>query len=627
MIVYVLKSSLCIALLWGFYALFLERENMHHFKRFYLIFSLVFAYTIPLLTFTYTTNVGGHQENLQEPVTYVIQAKEIPPQESSVHYLSVILWSIYAIGVLIFAIRFIKNIHNLIEKVRRNENLKELSHTNVLLKKAVVPYTFLKYIFVSKKEFQTQAIPKEVLLHEKTHVQQKHTLDILFVEILQVVFWCNPMWFWIKKSIRLNHEFLADQTVLQQQFSIHQYVNLLVNYPNSANHTVLTSAINYSLTKKRIVMMSKQFSKTRVAARLLLLLPILFTCMLLFNNKIVAQKKNIKYTKTVTSTHPDKKIRIRVKHEQITVNGTATQLQGFANTIDELTKQWKDNELTEFQFDIQIMNSEDNFVKQLNQEYRNTRLYKMNPDGHDLVPPPPPLPSASKTRKGEKNILLPPSPKVKKGEQSNIPMPPTPPKAPSNLSQSETDEIENEIEQAIIEAEQARIEAEIEREIVIEQASVERERSLVEEAQIEAEQVRAIAMIEVQEAREIAIEAAQKARITAVKAAHKRAYKAREEGRKRGEIARLEAEEQAHLHAKMAREHSEKAMQRAEKSRELAEEARKHAEKAREKAMKEARKARDEVRKEAEKARKEARKVMEEARKEAEKSREKSRKE
>ncbi len=600
MIVYVLKSSLCIALLWGFYALFLERENMHHFKRFYLIFSLVFAYTIPLLTFTYTTNIVDLQENLQQPITYVTQVKEIPPQESSVHYLLVILWSIYAIGVLIFAIRFIKNIHNLIEKVRRNENLKELSHTNVLLKKAVVPYTFLKYIFVSKKEFQTQAIPKEVLLHEKTHVQQKHTLDILFVEILQVVFWCNPMWFWIKKSIRLNHEFLADQTVLQQQFSIHQYVNLLVNYPNSANHTVLTSAINYSLTKKRIVMMSKQFSKTRVAARLLLLLPILFTCMLLFNNKIVAQQKNIKHTKTVTSTHPDKKIRIRVKNEQITVNGTATQLQGFANTIDELTKQWKDNELTEFQFDVQIMNSEDNFVEQLNQAYRNTRLYKMNPDGHDLVPPPPPLPSASKTRKGEKNILLPPSPKVKKGEQSNIPMPPTPPKAPSNLSQSEIDEIE----QAIIEAEQARIEAEIERRIVIEQASVERERSLAEEAQIDAEQVRAIAMIKVQEARETALEAAQDAREIAMEAAYRsqeRAHRVREEGMRRAEKSR-----------EMARVH--------------AEEARKHAEKAREKAMKEARKARDEVRKEAEKARKEARKVMEEARKEAEKSREKARK-
>ena len=619
MIVYVLKSSLCIALLWGFYALFLERENMHHFKRFYLIFSLLFAYTIPLLTFTYTTDVVGVQENLQQPVTYITQVKEMPSQESSINYLSTILWGIYGIGVFLFAIRFIKNIHNLMEKVRGNENLKELSHTNVLLKSSVVPYTFLKYIFVSKKEFQNQAIPKEVLLHEKTHVLQKHTLDILFVEILQVIFWCNPMWFWIKKSIRLNHEFLADQTVLQQQFSIHQYINLLVNYSNSANHTVLTSAINYSLTKKRIVMMSKQFSKTKVAARLLLLLPILFTCMLLFNNKIVAQQKNIKYTKTVASTHPDKKIKIRVKNEQITVNGTATQLQGFANTIDELTKQWKDNELTEFQFDVQIMNSEDNFVQQLNQAYRNTRLYKANPDGHDLIPPPPPLPPALEGRK-KKESVPPIAPRVKRGEQSDIPMPPTPPKAPSNLSQSEIVEIENEIEEAIIEAEQARVEAEIESMAAIEE---------VEQMAMETEEIRATAMEEVQKAREVAMEAAIEARAIAMEQADKyreRSYEAREEGRKRGEIARLEAEEQAHLHAKMAREHSEKAMQRAEKSRERAEEARKHAEKAREKAMKEARKVREEVRKEVEKVKKEARKVMEEARKEAKKLREKARK-
>lgn len=614
MIVYALKSSLCIALLWGFYTLFLERENMHHFKRFYLLFSLIFGYTIPLLTFTYTTDVVDIQENLQQPVTYVTQAKEISEKESFIDYLSIILWSIYGTGALIFAIRFIKNIRNLMKKVRQNENIKELSHTNVLLDNPLVPYTFLKYIFVPKKEFKSQTIPQEVLLHEKTHVQQKHTLDILFVEILQVVFWCNPMWFWIKKSIRLNHEFLADQTVLKQQFSICQYMNLLVNYPNSTHHTVLTSPINYSLTKKRIVMMSKQFSKTKVAARLLLLLPILFICMLLFNNKIVAQQKNIKCTKNVASTHPDKKIRIRVQKEQITVNDITTSADGFAATIDELTKQWKDDELTEFQFDVQIMNSEDNFVQELNQAYRNTRLYKANPDGHDLIPPPPPLPSAPKVRKGEKSILpIPSSPKVKKGEQSDTPMPPTPPKAPSNIQQIEIDEVENEIEQATMEAEQARVEAERKKEIVYEQAEAEREIAMTraEEAELEAEDLKTIAMQEVQEAREIAMEAAKEARETALEAAQE---------------AREIAMEMAYRSQERAHRVREEGMRKAEKAREHAEEARKHAEKAREKVLERAMKTRDEARKEAEKARKEARKAMEEARKEAEKLREKARK-
>ena len=138
------------------------------------------------------------------------------------------------------------------KKVRNNEKLKEPTHTNVLLGSSVIPHTFLKYIFVPKNEFLKKSIPEEVLFHEKAHVRQKHTLDILFVEVLQVIFWFNPLLFWIKRSIKLNHEFLADQTVLKHSFSIQHYVNLLVSYPGSPNQTALTSTINYFINQKTI---------------------------------------------------------------------------------------------------------------------------------------------------------------------------------------------------------------------------------------------------------------------------------------------------------------------------------------------------------------------------------------
>ena len=286
MILYLTKSTLCLVLLWAFYKLFLEKEKIHHLKRFYLLFSLIFAYTIPLVSITYEPNVLTATEELQQPIPYVADADSpaipITEPENKLH----LLWYLYAAGVLLFGIRFMINIYNLLKRVKTNQNIKEESHVNVLLGSSIVPHTFLKYIFVPKKEFQKSAIPQEIWLHEKTHVKQKHTLDILLVEIFQVVFWFNPLWHWIKKSIRLNHEFLADQTVLKQEFSMHNYMDLLVTYPSGPNQACLASPINYSLTKKRIVMMSQQFSKTRAAARLLLLLPILVGCVLLFTNKI-----------------------------------------------------------------------------------------------------------------------------------------------------------------------------------------------------------------------------------------------------------------------------------------------------------------------------------------------------
>lgn len=639
MIIYLMKSSLCLVLLWSFYRLFLERENMHHFKRFYLLFSLIFAYTIPLITITYETDTAINQENTQQPVNHLIADNNAQVEATSSDYLSTLVWIIYGIGVLIFAVRFIKNIYLLIKKVRRNENLKESSHINVLLANSIIPHSFLHYIFVPKKEFQKKAIPQEVLLHEKTHVRQKHTLDILFVEIFQMIFWFNPIWFWVKKSIKLNHEFLADQKVLKQQFSIHQYMDLLVNYSNSTNQTALASPINYSLTKKRIVMMSQQFSKTKAATRLLLFLPILFACVLLFNNKMVAQQKSTIANTTVTPTHPDKKIKIRVSGEQISINGITTDLSGVAAVIDNATKQWKDHELTEFQFSVKLENTNDKFLKKLNKIYRKTRLYRANPDGHDLIPPPPPAPP----KIGASAVPVPPS-SLKKHKTLKPPKPPKSLKAqkasklPKTLSysQAEHEEIEREAELAMQEVEREKAElaelAEVDKVMAMEraeEASYEAEQVKAERATLameraegsrrQAEQVRAIAMEQAEKARVVATEESNRAR--------EQSYKMREEAMKSAERARFEAEKQVMVHAKMAREEARLAMKQAESARGNAEQSRREAEKTHRKAIDEAKRARDVVRKEAIEERKEAQKRIQEARKEQQRAREKAQKE
>jgi len=611
--------------LWGFYALFLEKENMHYTKRFYLIFSLVFALSIPLITFTYTTNTPPIRPEIIEHAQIVpeVVAYQVPLVKPSVNYLVVFLWSVYGIGVFIFGYRFFKNLNQLLVQIKNNQQLREPSHINVLLVETVIPFTFLKYIFLSKKEYQLNNIPEEVLLHEKTHVVQKHTLDILFIEVLQVIFWFNPLLILIKKSIKLNHEFLADQTVLKRQFSLHTYMNMLVNYPNNSNQVELSSPINYSLTKKRIVMMSQQFSKTRAAARLLLLLPILLGCMLLFNNQIIAQQKNSNYTKTIQDTHPDKKIKIRVADKQITVNGSATKLSDFAKTIDQKTKQWKDNELTEFHFDIQIQNSDDSFVNRLNKEYKKTRLYLANPDGHDLIPEEPPLPRVSKIK-----VNTPPPPKSIKIQNNKV-APPVPPSPPSPLVDPDVDidvdidEIEEEVELSLKEEAQARIEEAHEYEI-------ENAMRIAEHAREAAESARMIAMEEshrtferLHEEREMA----EHARTIAIEAAHR----ARDHARQHAKLSRLEAEkvrEMAMREAQRARKEIilDKDKLR-EEARAAAEKALQHAEKARKEAIQEAQKIRKQARKIADEARKEALKELEKARKESEKERRKSRRE
>ncbi len=652
MIAYLIKSTLCLLVLGSFYKLFLEKEKIHNLKRYYLIVSILFAYTIPLITITYEKEVYINPQDIvvasEAMVTpgYVTEVYDVTAEP--INYVPILLWSLYSIGFIIFGFRFTKNLYSLTKKVRSNEKLKEPSHTNVLLRDAVIPFTFLKYIFVPKTEFLQRSIPEEVLFHEKAHVHQKHTLDILFVEVLQVIFWFNPLLFWLKKAIKLNHEFLADQTVLKHQFSIQRYVNLLVNYPTSSNQTALTSTINYSLTKKRLQMMTKEFSKKRVTLKLLAVIPTLLLCLLFFNNDIIAQEKNNwRYSKTNSSQ--DKEIEIRVKNEQIRVNGSSVTLDNLSKTIDDITKQWKDDELTGFNFDVKLQNVDQKFVDSINKEYRSTRLYKANPDGHDLVPPKPPMPPSPKVRRGESSdIPPPPAPKVRKGEKSTIPTPPTPPKAPS-YEESESEE-EEEMQELLEEVEEARLQSEVEYEegITNNMGMASQARLAAVEAREAAEEARARALEQVKIARaqergqiRIRTEAVEEAREQAQLAREMAAQNA-EEAREVAEKARVMAMEAAqrvsqemaqvrNLSRNAAKEARAMALEAAQKSREIALEEREkvrelilkervEAEKEREMFMKRSRKEREQLRKEAQKA-------MEAAKKEAEKARKEMRKE
>jgi len=289
-IIYLIKSTLCLAVLFGFYKLALENKAMHQFKRFYLLASLAFAFTIPLITFTYET------ETLTTPViqdfTQPILTENFDPEVQR-DYTATILWSLYGLGVFIFGVRFGLNLFRLKRKVNTAQHITERHFTLALLERNIIPHSFFKWIFLPKQEYYTQQIAPEVVAHEATHVRQKHSLDILFIEILQVIFWFNPMLWLARVAIKLNHEFLADQGAIYNKRNIAIYQNILLSYASSSHHTALESPFNYSLTKKRILMLSQTFSRKKVMLRALLLVPVLAGCALLFNQAIVAQEKDI----------------------------------------------------------------------------------------------------------------------------------------------------------------------------------------------------------------------------------------------------------------------------------------------------------------------------------------------
>lgn len=129
-----------------------------------------------------------------------------------------------------------------------------------------------------------------ILKHELIHVKQKHTLDLVFFEVLRVLFWFNPLIYIYQSKLRVLHEFIADKEALKTQDKIAYYQNLLTQMFDTNNVSFINTFYKKSLIKKRIIMLQKSKSSQLKLAKYLLVIPMIFT--MLFYNAAFAQEKD-----------------------------------------------------------------------------------------------------------------------------------------------------------------------------------------------------------------------------------------------------------------------------------------------------------------------------------------------
>lgn len=249
--------------------------------------TLITSFIIPNMVFTDYVDAIEPTTNSISPITDHISDYVIvePIPQASIFDWQLLLWVIYVLGVVGFGLRFIANLLRIGLRIKKHPKFKENFVTKVLLRQSLPPHTFFNYIFLNQQQFEKKNIPQEVLLHEETHAKQRHSLDILIVELAQVLFWFNPIIYLFKSSIKLNHEFLADRAVIDKNNDRSHYQNTILLYLshnsfNTHQSTGIANAINYSSIKKRFTVMKTNTSKKSFVLRSLLLLPL--TALLLF---------------------------------------------------------------------------------------------------------------------------------------------------------------------------------------------------------------------------------------------------------------------------------------------------------------------------------------------------------
>jgi beta-lactamase regulating signal transducer with metallopeptidase domain len=309
MINFLVSSTLCSALLLLGYHLLLKNKTTYQFNRAYLLLSLGFSLVIPFIT-------------IKQPVTDLIPAQTVieqlkifpvddAPRDKivnqtvaarhdindqpavEINYTLYIVTGLYGLAALVLLARFIKNVVSINLSAQNSERLPYRDAWLVLITDKLTPHTFLNYIFINRDDYVNNLIESDVLKHELTHARQWHSADVLFIELLQVICWFNPFIFLYRKAIQLNHEFIADAAVINGNHDVSGYQYLLLGKISGLSAPGITSQFNYSVTKKRLIMMTKNTSAGMALSARLSIVPVMALAFVLFCSKTQAQQQPV----------------------------------------------------------------------------------------------------------------------------------------------------------------------------------------------------------------------------------------------------------------------------------------------------------------------------------------------
>ena len=352
MTVYLIKMALCSALMLTAYYVILEKAKMYRFNRFYLLFSLLFSLLVPFITREVHVTAAELPIITYEPVGAVSQdIAKISTFNTAQRYdligISVLIVYLSVAGYFLY--RFARNIHFIRVKIAENDIIPFRGAYLVLLEEDIVSHTFLNHIFINSTQFHKQLIEEELLTHELSHVKQRHSIDILIIEFLQCVLWMNPVFILYKKAIEMNHEFLADEAVLSRFQDVKNYQRLLLNKVTSSSNMQLTHSFNYSITKKRLTMMTRSVNTKNIFLRQLLIIPLLVAGVMLFSNRLEVQAQQ--QPMPIKSLKPAVKIEAEKRSDKLQSGVQEVVLKDQPKPVEILELSHVDSKISEVSFE------------------------------------------------------------------------------------------------------------------------------------------------------------------------------------------------------------------------------------------------------------------------------------
>jgi TonB family protein len=273
---YLLEANIYLAVFYAVYRLFLNNETHYTLNRVYLLLSSIVAFVLPVI------QVGA----LKPAEKYAQQTyASIVPAASDVADLQVanyqpaasgltlqdVVWYVYLAGIVVLAVILIVKIIRLVKMTSGAKTTVNDGYKLIDIKGSNTAFSFFNYLFIGTKTTNSDII----IRHELVHIRQKHSADIIFMELLRIVNWFNPIVYLMQVSLKTVHEYIADEQTAVYETDAIAYSSFLVNNAYGITGPSVThSFFNYNLLKKRIIMLNQKRSGNLAKLKYLVAVPV-----------------------------------------------------------------------------------------------------------------------------------------------------------------------------------------------------------------------------------------------------------------------------------------------------------------------------------------------------------------
>ena len=291
--VYILKSSVFLVLFYLFYRMLLSKETFHRFNRWALLGITALSFILPLIELDLQAPSEMNQAiwNLEDLILAGSVVETTETLRNTANYGVIVMLFLYLAGILCF---WAKHIFSFIQMFRliRNEKRKELEDGIQLIihKQPVAAFSWMHYIVLSEEDYNENG--EVIITHEKAHIHNRHSWDLIAMDICLSLQWFNPAAWLTKQELQNIHEFEADEWVINQGIDAKRYQLLLIKKAVGTRLYSMANSFNHSNLKRRITMMVKRKSNPWARTKYVFVLPLAAIAVAAFARPEVSSELN-----------------------------------------------------------------------------------------------------------------------------------------------------------------------------------------------------------------------------------------------------------------------------------------------------------------------------------------------